>query len=318
MPELFIDQAPLPVNDGPTTEDGKTDLRQVSRLQIGAGENVTYLDKDGTRWGSMNFDEAKAWIKQDGSYQFKDDSGNVIMSKAGITQLISDTLNTQTQQILGEYTFGASGAIKIANDSNNGTWISPSGILGKKAGSTTFAIDSGGNATFKGNVLAGSVLSAGDIASGGTITGCTVRSASSGSRIELTSGNRLNMYYGTTLSGQLYAESDGDLKIWARDDIKFNTNNQGCVAQVKDSGIVPNQNNVYDLGTDPGSGGLAWRRCFAQTFYAGPSGTAGETTTRDLVTSVWWDGGDLKYNYRRYTFIGGILTDEGSEQTTGA
>jgi len=40
----------------------------------------------------------------------------------------------------------------MKQDDNNGIWISQNGILGKKSGATTFAIDTYGNATFGGTV----------------------------------------------------------------------------------------------------------------------------------------------------------------------
>ena len=73
-----------------------------------------------------------------------------------INELISATLNSQSKQILAEYTFGASGALAIITDANNGLWISPTGILGKKAGVNTFALDNAGNATFGGTLVAAS------------------------------------------------------------------------------------------------------------------------------------------------------------------
>jgi len=69
---------------------------------------------------------------------------------------IDTNLNTSTKQILGDFTFGASGAIKMITDENNGLWLSPTGILGKKAGATTFAVDTSGNATFAGTLSAAS------------------------------------------------------------------------------------------------------------------------------------------------------------------
>lgn len=303
--EIFIEQQELPDNNEMNTEDGKTDLRQVSRLQVGAGDNVFYSDKDGSRWGSMDFDKAGAFIKMDGSYQFKDDSGNIVLDKGGVTKLISDTLNTQTAQILGEYTFNASGAIKIANDSNNGMWISPSGILGKKSGSTVFALDNGGNLTLKGTLLAGSVVAC-------DITGVNLSSSSGSNRIQMTNGDRLRMYYNNILGGELYSESDGDLKIWARDDIIFHTQNQGKICQIKDAGIIPDDDNQFDLGSDIDTGGKAWRTIYGRIFNA--NGKNGITTTDDLVTSVWKDGSDLRYNYRRFEFVGGILIGKSSTE----
>lgn len=80
--------------------------------------------------------------------------------------VISDSLNTLSKQILGIFTFGQVGALKI------GTYefgisgeidISPNGITAKNVnGDTTFAIDGAtGNATFLGTLQAGTVI-AGD------------------------------------------------------------------------------------------------------------------------------------------------------------
>ena len=73
-----------------------------------------------------------------------------------INYVVSATLNTQAKTILGEFTFAGSGAIAIKTDADNGIWISPTGLLAKKAGANTFAIDNSGNATFGGSLVAAS------------------------------------------------------------------------------------------------------------------------------------------------------------------
>ena len=77
-----------------------------------------------------------------------DASGNLIK------EVINAKLDTSTKEILGDFTFGASGAIKMITDANNGLWLSPTGILGKKAGATTFSITTTGDATFAGTLSA--------------------------------------------------------------------------------------------------------------------------------------------------------------------
>lgn len=69
-----------------------------------------------------------------------------------VTDLINARLDTSAKTILGDFTFGPSGAIKMITDADNGLWISPTGFLGKKAGVTTFAVDINGNATFAGDI----------------------------------------------------------------------------------------------------------------------------------------------------------------------
>ena len=85
----------------------------------------------------------------------------------GTGHFIDNALNTSTASILGSFVFGVSGAIRMNTDSNNGLWISPSGIVGKHAGITTFSVDTSGNATFTGTVAASQVVA-------GTLTGFTL------------------------------------------------------------------------------------------------------------------------------------------------
>jgi len=93
-----------------------------------------------------------------------DSSGNVI------TELINEKLNTATKEILGDFTFGASVAIKMITDADNGLWISPTGILGKKTGATTFSITTSGDVYLKGELAAAfGTLGALTITSGGNI-----------------------------------------------------------------------------------------------------------------------------------------------------
>jgi hypothetical protein len=73
-----------------------------------------------------------------------------------IGDIINARFDTQGKYILSDFTFGESGAIRINTDDDNGLWISPTGILGKKSGATTFAIDTEGNATFAGTLSAAS------------------------------------------------------------------------------------------------------------------------------------------------------------------
>lgn len=82
-------------------------------------------------------------------------------------ELLSTHFNTLTRKILSPFTFTPSGSIRIG-DYKEGEFgdisISPNGILGRDVfGETTFAIDGEtGNATFKGDLRSGSVIT-GDI-----------------------------------------------------------------------------------------------------------------------------------------------------------
>ena len=77
--------------------------------------------------------------------------------------VISDSFDTQSRRILGEYEFAKQGAIQIGeyqSGVSGDVRISPDGILGRNsAGVTTFSLDATtGDATFKGTIAAGSLI----------------------------------------------------------------------------------------------------------------------------------------------------------------
>lgn len=78
-------------------------------------------------------------------------------------QTINEVINTKTQQILGEFTFGVVGALSIGVYENGVTGdirITPNGITARDInGATTFSINgSDGSAVFKGTIYAGSLV----------------------------------------------------------------------------------------------------------------------------------------------------------------
>jgi hypothetical protein len=80
--------------------------------------------------------------------------------------VISDTINTLSKQILGNFTFGQVGALSIGlyqNGISGEIKLSPNGIVALNVnGETTFALDGAtGDATFLGTISAGSLI-AGD------------------------------------------------------------------------------------------------------------------------------------------------------------
>lgn len=132
-------------------------------------------------------------------------SGILNSDNALIADLISASLNTQSKEILGSFTFGASGALAIATDADNGLWISPTGILAKKAGENTVAITAGGDATFGGTLVA----AAGTLGSitAGTITGATIQTATSGARVVIKNENGVQFYDSDTYKGKIIADA---------------------------------------------------------------------------------------------------------------
>jgi hypothetical protein len=83
-------------------------------------------------------------------------------------EVIGTSLNSKTKAILGEFTFEQLGAIKIGKYINGVSGeidISPNGISATNVnGDVTFALDgTTGDATFKGTVTAGSIVTGGEI-----------------------------------------------------------------------------------------------------------------------------------------------------------
>jgi len=257
-----------------------------------------------------------------------------------VADLINNTLDTQTQQILGEFTFSSSGALKIATDDNNGTWISPTGILGKKSGSTTFALDNNGNLTMKGTLLAGSVIAANisaDLINAGTLVGRTVK-ATGGDGVDtwLQNNGQLLFRYGNSTKAYMQSDSSGRLIIDGDASITLQSTGDGDDI-ILDAGArvtIKSKNKIeFKYNTDGGSDDVEWisdgtRRMILNQdgvldvdsgfSVNGDDGVDKDDDSVRFVTSVWQDGDDLKYNWRQLYFTGGILTGVGSENTSTA
>ena len=184
MSEFYLKQTEPKMDD--LTSEGY--LKNVKEIEASAGANVV----------------------------IKDANGNAIINTKSVTdiiELINSKLNTVAKEILAEFTFGASGAIAIKTDNDNGIWISPTGILAKKAGVNTFALETDGDATFSGTLSAAS----GTI---GTVTGGILQTALSGYRIRVNGNtNKIELLNGDTVVATIYADAGGSLILNTVDDI---------------------------------------------------------------------------------------------------
>jgi len=186
MTDLDINQKST--NTGDTLGSTSSEASDVKILKVGAGSTVFYTDKEGSRWGSIKFEDANAFIKTDGSFKFKAADGSIIMDSLGdggnFLNVINSALNTSSKKILTDFTFEStdySGAFKAGNptwDENtglitggSGVLINAAGILGANAGVATFTLDAAtGNATFAGTLAAATgTIGAITLASGGNI-----------------------------------------------------------------------------------------------------------------------------------------------------
>jgi len=174
--------------------------------------NSFHTDATGNSWWGCNVadfgsdnDNAKAYILNTGAAKFQDIDivGTVSgRSTATLAAAIDESghfadaaINTATGNILGEFTFGTSGAIQIGsyvNGASGDVRISPTGILGRdSSGSTTFSIDATtGVATISGLVVGTNVGigTAQDSAGVTTIIGNTV-TASFVNALSITAGS---------------------------------------------------------------------------------------------------------------------------------
>ncbi|EKE25864.1 MAG: hypothetical protein ACD_5C00016G0013 [uncultured bacterium] len=209
QPFTNVDYLPLPA-PGQVSSYASQLSGNFQAIQIGAGAKSYKADRTGIWMGANTFAEAPFSVDMQGniwanSIVIAGLSGSVIASSIDangnfVKQLISSSLDTQSKLILGEFTFSGSGALAIKTDASNGLWISPTGILAKKAGATTFAIDSAGNATFSGTISA-ATMNGGSI-NGGTITGAYIQTAATGARVIL-SGTQILFYVDGDYKGSI-------------------------------------------------------------------------------------------------------------------
>lgn len=300
----------------------------LEELSVGKGTKAFKADPSGLWLGGNLFSEAPFRVDMLGnvvanSILINGLGGDIIAGAINgdgdfINELISTNLNTQSKEILGSFTFGVSGAIAIATDANNGVWISPTGILGKKAGATTFAIESDGDATFGGTLVAASgtfgTITSGSI-SGVTITGSTIKATGgAGSDVWMDSSDgTLKFFHAGSEKGFMYSNSAGDILFSADENMAITFNDGGGTGNFSVSNDGTPQFIIYDSGLVFGAGDIQCGGTFKSS-----DGTSGTNTTENLVTSVWWDGGTLKYNYRGFTWKDGLLTAKSGESTATA
>lgn len=194
----------------------------LEELNVGQGVKSLKVDRSGIWLGANLFSAAPFSVDMLGnvianSILINGLGGDIIAGSIDgdgnfINELISVNLNTQSKEILGSFEFVGSGALDISTDANNGLWISPTGILGKKSGATTFAIENDGDATFGGTLVAASGTF-GTITAG-TITGVSIKATSSttGANVFLDPTNkRISFLYDNSEKAYIYVDSSGNM-----------------------------------------------------------------------------------------------------------
>ena len=190
---------------------------------------------------------------------------------------INANLDTSAKTILGDFTFGVSGAIKMITDANNGLWLSPTGILGKKAGANTFTIGIDGTATFAGTLSAASGTF-GTITAG-TLNGLTIDGTSTlGGRLGSTIASAISAL-GNFIDANLDTSAKNILAVFtfgASGALQIGTYVNGVSGdlRISPSGIVGRNSAGANTFTIDGTTGTA---TFAGTLSAA-AGTLGSVT----------------------------------------
>ena len=186
-----------------------------------------HVDTTGNMWIGINssgpITSAPAYILKDGTAKFTNVEvtgtstvgGRLATTLGGainvggdlINDIINSRLNTQTEEILGDYDFGATGSLVMANDANNGIWLSPTGILGKKSGTPTFTITTSGDATFAGELS--SAFGTFGIITAGTIQGSTTYNVAAPGAINMFEAAIYFKDSGGTTQGYVYGDVFG-------------------------------------------------------------------------------------------------------------
>jgi hypothetical protein len=342
MGDLEITQKALP-DPNELYNQGKQDLGNLSELKVGSGSSIFYTDKEGSRWGHILFDSAPAWIKIDGSAQFKTSAGDVLLSTSAtdgnFINIINTALNTSSKTILTDFTFESAdyaGAFKAGNPTwsettglitgGSGVLINARGILGANAGVATFTLDATtGNATFAGT-LAAPNGTLGTITAG-TITGATIQTAvpglATGSAVVITGGmdQIIKLYHNTTEVGSISglqtvvgAEVDF-LKIYAQ---------SGRFLSLRGSEIACDGDFVQSGTHSLGQQAQPWDSLWAKSVVAYGSGAKfsingadGQSNSFGIVTNIrsQTTQGRLEKKYRTFTFTKGLVTGIAGESS---
>jgi len=220
MGDLNIETKNVPTS---VLSETNTEIKDLKELKVGSGSSIFYTDKEGSRWGNIVFDDAKAWIKPSGLAKFTASNGTVLMNTGAadgnFINIINTALNTSAKTILQGFTFGSTdyaGSFKTGNITWNeatgaitggsGSVYNKAGLIFANAGVPTITLNGvTGAATFAGTLSAPSGT-LGTITAG-TITGATIQTATSGYRTVMTSSNGYQMYNGGTWQGTLKADS---------------------------------------------------------------------------------------------------------------
>lgn len=242
-------------------------------------------------------------------------------------EVISTSLDTQSRRILGTFEFGKVGALQIGKYEENVSGdirISPTGIVGRNInGVITFIIDAEtGDATFRGTVAAGSLIS-GDLVLGGDGNGdgmMTIKDAAGNSIII---GDNLGHHYYNITGDELVRVNDTGFHAY--DNVgneKFRLNESGIFAFGTSQDVIKIQDTpsgtIYgNIGFKSGSNAFYVASTGGNHLYVFANGGSADATFgagRDILIDAGGDvfintGGDFVLNGSIKTAI--VSTSQG-------
>lgn len=287
---------------------GANFFSNVKQFAAGFGSKVFRVDRDGLWLGAETFSQAPFSV---------DMEGNVKLTS--ITTLTGFTDQDLTSIALP----------------TNGIRVDSNGIYGRQSGTTTFSLDTSGNAYFSGDI------------EGSTVTGGTVRTSASGARVQMleatntlqildssgvvraesySNGWEFNNSVGS-VRGRVFIENtfgnlqiqstSADVFLAAASDIAFATGN-GSITMYIDAtskDLVISSGDIV-LGSTTISGGGSWTLTLPST-----NGSSGQFLQTDGSGNTTWasvtGGADTDLNNLTTTSINVSLTPEGATQDLG-
>lgn len=218
--------------------------------------------------------------------------GAVATNAANAASGLSAKLNKSGSDILsGDITFTSAGGFKTdgisigSGGATSGTGIAmtSAGIVGRNAGGITFAIDTNGNATFKGDItgatgtFAGALSTANNVYATGGNVGTLTGQTEYGTIVGMNTGHAY-----PAVAGHIQAESPASLK-GAVEGKAYNGNCHGVVGY--------SQNNVGVVGEGPTGVACLGSFRFGSYTYAQPNGSSSTFLRADgnwAAPSVDW------------------------------